>query len=232
MKFPRNTRIFRGQLDVAPVACFFFTTAILLFLHSQIVFVPGVRLDLHPSADTNRPSLYIDGEGLFHFGDASNGVSRMSQQGFVKRIRAEAAKAKGPAALRIQTEPTTPPEAIMAVRALAAELSIGLESPGTRIELPVSPDQPGSKSPSLVVAVNLSGQLFYENQLVDEKDLQPKLARAAAQAREPLTLILRLDRATAVETFVRLSEMARKAGFRDVILGTRPPLKPVDPEAP
>jgi biopolymer transport protein ExbD len=223
MKFPRNTRIFRGQLDVAPVACLFFVTAILLFLHSQIVFVPGVRLDLHPSADTNRPSLFIDSDDIFHYGD-----STMSRSAFVKRVRADSEKGKAPGTIVFQVDPGASTNSVNEVRKLAAELSIALEPPGMRIALPEIPDQPGVNTPSVIVAVNANGQYFYENQLVQrEADLQAKLARAAADSREPLTLVLRLDRAVAVDTFVRLSEMARKAGFQDVVVGTRPPLKPV-----
>src|SRR3954470_17377297 len=99
MKFPRNTRIFRGQLDMAPVACLFFATALMLFLHSQIVFVPGVRLDLHPSTDTNRPSLYIDSEDLFHYG-----ASTMSQSAFLKRLRADAEKGRAPNTIVLQAD--------------------------------------------------------------------------------------------------------------------------------
>ena len=227
MKYPRNTRIFRGQLDVAPVACLFFMTALLLFLHSQIVFIPGVRLDLHPGTDTNKPSLYIDAENLFYYAGAT-----MSEASFLKRIRSDAGKAKAPTTIVLQTDQRASTGAVNSVRALAADLAIALEAPGTRIELPVLPDQPGAKSPSVIVAVNLNGQLFYENQMVEEKDLKTKLAKAAADSPEPLTLILRLDRATAVDTFVRLSEMARDAGFKDVILGTRPSLKPVDENLP
>jgi biopolymer transport protein ExbD len=75
----------------------------------------------------------------------------------------------------------------------------------------------------------MNGQFFYENQLVkDPSELQQHLAEAAKKSREPLTLILRLDKAVAVETFIQLSEMARQAGFRDAVLSTRPPLKPVE----
>jgi len=221
MKLPRNTRIFRGQLDVAPVACVFFMTALLLFLHSQIAFIPGIRLDLSPSRDTNKPSLFIDADKIFHFAGEA-----MSQQGFIKRLRADAEKNRAPDTILFQTEQGVTTNEVDAVRALAADLSISLEAPGTRVALPEAPDQPGTKGPSIIVAVNLSGQVFYENQMIDEKDLAPKLAEAAAQAREPMTLILRLDRATAIETFVRLSDMARKAGFSDVVLATRPPLRP------
>ena len=46
--------------------------------------------------------------------------------------------------------------AINDVRALAADLSIALEAPGTRIELPESPEQPGAKTASVIVAVNVT----------------------------------------------------------------------------
>src|SRR4051812_23751942 len=114
MKFPRNTRIFRGQLDVAPVACLFFVTAILLFLHSQIVFVPGVRLDLHPSADTNRPSLFIDSDDIFHYGD-----STMSRSAFVKRVRADSEKGKAPGTIVFQVDPGASTNSVNEVRKLA-----------------------------------------------------------------------------------------------------------------
>jgi biopolymer transport protein ExbD len=222
MKYPRNTRIFRGQLDVAPVACLFFVTAILLFLHSQIVFTPGVRLDLHPSADTNRPSLYIDSDNIFHYAD-----STMSAASFAKRVRADAAKGKLPATLVLQTELGVSTNSINIVRELAGEGLFTIEPPGARIELPELPDQPGVNTPSVTVAVNMNGQLFYEMQLVKEKsELQERLAAAAKKSTEPLTLIL--DKAVAVETLTELSEMARQAGFRNTVLGTRPPLKPVE----
>ena len=98
-----------------------------------------------------------------------------------------------------------------------------------RIALPVVPDKPGVNTPSVVVAVNANGQYFYENQLVrEESDLQAKLAQAAAVSREPLTLVLKMDREVVVDTFVKLSEMARKAGFANVLVGTRPSLRPVE----
>ena len=224
MKFPRNTRIFRGQLDMAPVACLFFATALMLFLHSQIVFVPGVRLDLNPITDTNRPSLFIDSENLFHFADET-----MSESAFAKRLRADASKGRAPSAIVLQIDPAASTNSVTTIRELAAELSIALEAPGTRISLPVSPDQPGVNTPSVIVAVNANGQMFYENQLVQrDADLETRLANAAAAAREPLTLILRMDRAVAFETVVKLSEMGRNAGFKQVVMATRPSLRPVE----
>jgi biopolymer transport protein ExbD len=224
MKFPRNTRIFRGQLDMAPVACLFFATALMLFLHSQTVFVPGARLDLHPSKDTNRPSLFIDSEDLFHYGEET-----MSAGAFARRLKGDAEKSRAPGTILLEVDPGASTNAINDLRTIAAELSIALERPGMRIALPVSPDQAGVNTPSVIVAVNANGQVFFENQLVrKDEDLEARLAKAATAAREPLTLILRMDRAVAVETFVKLSDMARKAGFSQVVVGTRPALRPVE----
>jgi biopolymer transport protein ExbD len=222
MKYPRNTRIFRGQLDVAPVACLFFMTALLLFLHSQIVFTPGVRLDLHPSAQKDRPSLYIDSQNLFHFDG-----STMSEQSFEKRMKADAEKGKLPGTLVFQVDPAVSSNAVNKVRELAADLNFAVEPPGTRLELPEVGEQPGTRGPSVIVAVNMNGQFFYENQVVLKKeDLQERLRQAAKAAREPLTLDLRMDKAVAVETLLELSEMAKQAGFREVLIGSRLPQKP------
>ena len=46
MRFPRNTRIFRGQLDAAPFAGVFFLLVIFLLLNSSLVFTPGVPIEL------------------------------------------------------------------------------------------------------------------------------------------------------------------------------------------
>ena len=71
MKFPRNARIFRGQLDAAPFAAVFFLLVILLLLGS-LVYTPGVRLEL-PVADdlpgTGKPTVAvaIDANGRWYF---------------------------------------------------------------------------------------------------------------------------------------------------------------------
>ena len=60
MKFPRNARIFRGQLDAAPFAIVFFLLVIFLML-SSLVYTPGVHIEL-PVADglTGTEKLRID----------------------------------------------------------------------------------------------------------------------------------------------------------------------------
>jgi biopolymer transport protein ExbD len=52
MKFPRNARIFRGQLDAAPFAAVFFLLLIFAVLTS-VIYTPGVHINLPaaPAAD-------------------------------------------------------------------------------------------------------------------------------------------------------------------------------------
>jgi biopolymer transport protein ExbD len=76
MRFPRNARIFRGQLDVAPFVGVFFLFAIFLILESSLVFMPGVnvQLDLPEAAGfsgTSNPTVAVavDRNGKFFYGN-------------------------------------------------------------------------------------------------------------------------------------------------------------------
>jgi biopolymer transport protein ExbD len=51
MRFPRNARIFRGQLDASPFVGVLFLVAIFLLLNSSLVFVPGVAIKLPEATD-------------------------------------------------------------------------------------------------------------------------------------------------------------------------------------
>jgi len=50
MKLPRNAKVFRGQLDVAPFMGVFLLLLIFVMLQQQIAHVPGLRVEL-PTAD-------------------------------------------------------------------------------------------------------------------------------------------------------------------------------------
>lgn len=54
MKFPRNARIFRGQLDAAPFISVFFLLVAFVILGSRL-YIPGVRLELPSTADVDLP---------------------------------------------------------------------------------------------------------------------------------------------------------------------------------
>ena len=135
MKFPRNTKFFRGQLDAAPFAGVFFLLVIFIALHSSFVFTPGVP-----------------------------------------------------------------------------------------IQLPTAADLPGTDRPTVVVVIDAGGQLFFENQVIDETRLKQRLTVEVKDSREPLTLIVQADEEVKYKMFVRISLLARNAGFKDVLLATRPPV--------
>jgi biopolymer transport protein ExbD len=139
MKFPRNARIFRGQLDAAPFAIVFFLLLLFMML-AALEYTPGVHLRL-PTAD----------------------------------------------------------------------------------------NLPGTDQPTLSVAVDASGRLFYKNQLVEESELRLQLRQAAANSGQPLTLLVEADEAVSYKTLIRLTMIARDAGINDAHLATLPRALPADP---
>jgi biopolymer transport protein ExbD len=75
MKFPRNARIFRGQLDVAPFAIVFLLLVLFMML-SSLIYTPGVHLQLPvatdlPGTETPPISVAIDKEGRLYFENQS-----------------------------------------------------------------------------------------------------------------------------------------------------------------
>ncbi len=137
MKFPRNARIFRGQLDAAPFAAVFFLLVIFLMLGS-LIYTPGVRL-----------------------------------------------------------------------------------------QLPIGSDLPGTDRPSVRVAVDIHGRLYFENQLIDPSLLKERLQKAVQNSPTPLCLIVQADKAVTYNSLVRLTLLARDAGIKEAWLATLPqPLAP------
>lgn len=133
MRFPRNARIFRGQLDASPFVGVLFLVAIFLLLNSSLVFIPGVA-----------------------------------------------------------------------------------------IKLPEASDLPGVANPTVIVAVDRTGQLYFDNRVITKDELKLRLHDAVRRIREPVTLILLADRTVSYDTTIRLVELAREAGLKDALLATRP----------
>ncbi len=94
MRFPRHARIFHGQLDAAPFAGVFFLVLIFITFNSQLVFTPGVRVEL-PQAEglpgTANPTLsvVVDRSGQFYF---ENQI--ITEADLKQRLRAAADKVK------------------------------------------------------------------------------------------------------------------------------------------
>jgi biopolymer transport protein ExbD len=72
MKFPRNARVFRGQLDASPFVGVLFLVVIFLLLHSSLVFTPGVRIELPKSPELPGPTnatltVAVDRDGHLYY---------------------------------------------------------------------------------------------------------------------------------------------------------------------
>ncbi|PWU14226.1 MAG: hypothetical protein C5B50_17800 [Verrucomicrobia bacterium] len=133
MKFPRNARILRGQLDAAPLASVFFLLVLFVMLGS-LVYTPGVTLNL-PTAD---------------------------------------------------------------------QLA-------------------GSDKPSIAVAVDAHGRLYFENQSVtNEAQLRERLRGAVKACPEPMVLLVQADKGASLESLLHVSLLARAAGITQASLATLP----------
>jgi biopolymer transport protein ExbD len=90
------------------------------------------------------------------------------------------------------------------------------------LDLPAAEELPGTEQPTLAVAIDANGQLYFENELIGESDLKSRLSKAAANSREPLTLIVQADKAVRYDRLIQLTLVARRAGIHEALLATLP----------
>jgi biopolymer transport protein ExbD len=98
---------------------------------------------------------------------------------------------------------------------------------GLRIRLtpPSAENLPGVDSPTVGVAVDSGGRLYFANQIVtNETQLSNDLRRAVSSAREPLTLVVHADKSVTYDQLVHLTLLARDAGITNALLATLPRL--------
>jgi biopolymer transport protein ExbD len=142
MKFPRNARLLRSQLDAAPFASVFFLLVIFMML-GALIYTPGARVEL---------------------------------------------------------------------------------------QLPRATGLAGTDKPTIFVAIDADGRLYYENQGIEEKALRGRLQAAARKSSEPMTLVVEADKSVSYERLMRLTLLARDAGIPEALLATLPgPLAPTPP---
>jgi biopolymer transport protein ExbD len=101
-------------------------------------------------------------------------------------------------------------------------LAMLLPTPGLSLRLPISDDLPGTDKPTVAVAIDAGGRLFFSNQIVNEGELKSHLRDAAKELREPLTLVIHADKAVTYEQLVRVTLLARDAGIHNIVLATLP----------
>jgi biopolymer transport protein ExbD len=97
-------------------------------------------------------------------------------------------------------------------------------TPGARLELqlPQGTGLPGTDKPTVSVAIDADGRLYYENQWIEEKALRGRLQEVATKSSEPLTLVVQADKTVSYERLMRLTLLARDAGIPEALLATLP----------
>ena len=123
MKFPRNARIFRGQLEAAPFASVFFLLLIFVLLGSRL-YTPGIRIDLPLGGDfpgTDQPTITVavDARGQYYF---ENQMVRTNE--LVVRLREAVEKSPEPLTLVVQADKTMTYQNLIALGALAGNAGI------------------------------------------------------------------------------------------------------------
>jgi biopolymer transport protein ExbD len=100
-----------------------------------------------------------------------------------------------------------------------------LPTPGIRLQPPAADNLPGIDQPTVALAVDENGSLYYENQIVTEQVLGASLRVATNTTRAPLTLIIHADKSVSYATLVHLTLLARDHGITNTLLATLPPIE-------
>ena len=123
MKFPRNARIFRGELDVAPFATVFFLLILFVML-SSMVYTPGVRLELPagnnlPGLDKPAVAVALDRNGRLYFEN-----HLIEEDELRSRLQEAVQAAAEPLTLIIQADRAATREMLMRLTMLARDAGI------------------------------------------------------------------------------------------------------------
>lgn len=211
MKFPRNVKVFRGELNAAPLVSVFFLLVLFVVL-TGLVYTPGILIQLDPSPSGTNAVIGV-------IGVTRTGTVRIMDGEFpgddLAGIRDRLAALPEGAAVRVEEEIGAPKDLAPSIRELVRNAG--------RIELPVLSGRfGGTANRTVAVAMNFSGQLFYENRRVSEDELRMALSKAVGARPDPLTLVVLADRAVDNGALMRLSAVAREAGIRELLLAALP----------
>jgi len=103
-------------------------------------------------------------------------------------------------------------------------LSALLPTAGLQVQLqpPSANDLPGIDQPSVAMAIDSNGNLYFKNQIVTEAQLQSGLSAVEKSSRAPLTLVIHADKSVSYDQLLHLTLLARGAGITNALLATLP----------
>jgi biopolymer transport protein ExbD len=127
MKFPRNARIIKGQLDATPFVTVFFLLVLFQML-SSLVYTPGVSLNLPvadtlPGTDQRTVAVAMDAGGRLYF---ENQLIRDGEQfeQFTNRLSQEVLASDRPLTLLVRADKATSYETLIRLTTLASKVGI------------------------------------------------------------------------------------------------------------
>lgn len=93
-----------------------------------------------------------------------------------------------------------------------------------QLQPPEAENLPGVDRPTVAMAMDGAGRLYFEDQLVTEAQLRTSLATAVRNSREPLTLVIHADKSVAYDQLVHLALVAHDPaiGITNILLATLP----------
>lgn len=126
MRLPRNLKIFRGQLDVAPFAGVTFLLLLFIALQSKLVFTPGIVLDL-PRVTRDLPGtpdatvvVAVDQGGTIYY--QNQAVPTLQQLRL--RLKSAVEHSREPVLLEIMADKAAKAEIITGLLSLAGEVGM------------------------------------------------------------------------------------------------------------
>lgn len=210
MKFPRNAKTFKGELNAAPLVSVLFLLLVFVLM-AGLVHTPGVSIRLEAAGedgDTQATVVTVSGADTVRLADRD--YSRETLGAF----RDGLARLPVGGTVRVVPESGASDSLVREVRRIVRE--------GGRIELPrLRGALAGTTNRTVAVAVDFSGQLYFRNQLVSEDQLRMALSEAVGARPDPLAIVVLADRAVNHATLMRLSILAREAGVKEMVMAAR-----------
>jgi biopolymer transport protein ExbD len=123
MKYPRNAKIFHGQLEVAPFAGVFFLLVLFVLLGS-LVYTPGVNISLPtagdlPGTDQTVVAVAVDAGGQFYFDNQLIAPPQLQS-----RLRSVVRKTAEPITLLVQADRAVHYQSLIQLSMIAREVGI------------------------------------------------------------------------------------------------------------
>jgi len=95
-----------------------------------------------------------------------------------------------------------------------------LEQPGMKLELPEAKSSEVTRVEKLILYISPHGELLFNDKPVPIDSLQQVLVSAIPSAEEK-TLTLKADKTVQVGTVVKVMDIAKRAGLKKLVVGTR-----------